>query len=146
MNSPQFPSEAMNIPQSVLDHYHSHYSNDAYRAFSDALADHLPGGTAHPDHVAVMNMLTDAAFERAGAEVYRGAAVQLGMALVQLNALELCVLAEQHLRRFNPDHMMNLSSPRGCCTAWIRCVNQQKLQSVRPAIIMAGGDESLSGG
>ncbi len=104
MNSPQFPSDAMNIPQSILDHYHAHYSNDTYHAFSNALADHLPGGTAHPDHVAVMNMLTDAAFERAGTEVYRGAAVQLGAALVQLNSLELCVLAEQHLRRFNPDH------------------------------------------
>ncbi len=47
MNSPQFPTDSLNIPQDILDHYHAHYNNTTYRAFSDALAASLPGGEAH---------------------------------------------------------------------------------------------------
>ncbi|MEP7288615.1 MAG: hypothetical protein ABI947_22915 [Chloroflexota bacterium] len=101
MNSPQFPTNYLNIPQAILDHYHAHYNNTTYRAFSDALAASLPRGTSHPDHVAVMNLLIDAAFERSGAEVYSGASVQLGTALMTYANPELFTLAEQHLRQFN---------------------------------------------
>jgi hypothetical protein len=101
MNTPRFPTESLNIPQFVLDHYNAHYTNTSYRAFSEALAACLPGGTAHPDHVAIMNMLIDAAFERSGAELYSGAAMQLGAALMIYANPELFALAEQHLRQFN---------------------------------------------
>jgi hypothetical protein len=101
MNSPQFPTDLLNIPQAILDHYHAHYNNTTYRAFSEALAISLPGGAAHPDHVAVMNLLIDAAFERSHAEVYRGASVRLGAALMAYANPELFALAEQHLRQFN---------------------------------------------
>ena len=102
MTSPQLPTETLNIPQPILDHYNAHYSNTTYRAFSDALAAHLPGGQSHLDHVAVMNMLINAAFERSGAVFYDGAALQLGAALVPYANAELFALAEQHLRQFNP--------------------------------------------
>lgn len=101
MSSSQFPTDSLNIPQAVLDHYNAHYSNTTYRTFSEALATSLPGGTAHPDHVAVMNLLIDTAFERSGAERYRGAAMQLGAALIPYTNPELFALAEQHLRLFN---------------------------------------------
>src|SRR5258708_1828875 len=100
MNSPQFPTDSLNIPQAILDHYHAHYNNTTYRTFSDALAANLPGSEAHPDHVAVMNLLIDAAFERGHAEVYRGASVRLGAALMTYANPELFALAEQHLRQF----------------------------------------------
>ncbi|SRR5581483_8406490 len=101
MSSPQFPLQALNVPQNVLDHYNGHYNNDSYRAFREALAAGLPGGEAHPDHTALMNMLIDSAFERSGAELYRGASVRLGAALVKYQNLELFALAEQHLRHFD---------------------------------------------
>ncbi len=101
MNTPRFPTDSLNIPQTVLDHYHAHYNNMTYRAFSDALVASLPGGAAHPDHVAIMNLLIDAAFERSGAEIYCGAAVQLGAALMTYANPELFALAEQHLRQFH---------------------------------------------
>src|SRR5205085_5476554 len=62
----------------------------------------LPGGVAHPDHITIMNLLIDAAFERSHAEVYRGAAMQLGAALMTYANPELFALAEQHLRQFDP--------------------------------------------
>src|SRR5579859_2654491 len=98
MNSPQFPTDSLNIPQAILDHYHAHYNNTTYRTFSEALAASLPGGAEHPDHVAVMNLLIDSAFERSNAEVYRGASVRLGAALMTCANPELFALAEQHLR------------------------------------------------
>lgn len=101
MNSPQFPTDSLNIPQAILDHYHAHYNNTTYRTFSEALAASLPGGAAHPDHIAIMNLLIDAAFERSHAEVYRGASVRLGTALMPYANPELFALAEQHLRQFN---------------------------------------------
>ncbi len=101
MNPPRVSTESLNIPQAVLEHYHSHYNNVTYRAFADALAASLPGGTAHPDHVAVMNLLIDTAFERSGAALYEGAAMQLGAALMPYANPELFALAEQHLHQFN---------------------------------------------
>jgi hypothetical protein len=102
MTSPQLPTETLNIPQSILNHYNAHYNNTTYRAFGEALAASLPGGQSHPDHVAIMNMLIDAAFERSGAVFYDGAALQLGAALVRYANAELFALAERHLRQFNP--------------------------------------------
>jgi hypothetical protein len=101
MTIPHFPAESLTIPQPVLDHYNTHYNNTTYRAFSDALAANLPGGAAHPDHIAVMNLLIDAAFERSGAALYQSAAMQLGAALMTYDNPELFALAEQHLRQFN---------------------------------------------
>jgi hypothetical protein len=101
MTMPHFPTESLNIPQPILDHYNTHYNNTTYRAFADALAASLPGGAAHPDHVAVMNLLIDAAFERSGAALYQGAAMQLGAALIPYANPELFTLAEQHLHPFN---------------------------------------------
>ncbi len=89
------------IPQAILDHYTAHYRNATYRAFGDALADGLPHGQADPAYGDVMNLLIDAAFERSGAELYRGSCEQLGMALVSFQRPELFALAEQHLRKFN---------------------------------------------
>jgi len=101
MNSPQFPADTLNVPQAILDHYHAHYNNTTYRAFSEALAASLPGGTSHPDHVAIMNRLIDTAFERSNAEVYRGSSMRLGAVLMTYANPELFALAEQHLRPFN---------------------------------------------
>ena len=101
MTSTDF-SATPRITQTVLEHYNKHYDNDLYRAFRDALAANLPGGTAHPDHVVLMNWLTDAAFDRSGAEGYQAAFAQLGAALMRFGDSELFILAEQHLAQFSP--------------------------------------------
>jgi hypothetical protein len=97
----QFSTDSLNVPQPILDHYNAHHDNMTYRAFTDALAACLNKGTADPIYSQIANLLIDAAFERSGAEIYRGAAVQLGALLMDYQNPELFALAEQHLRRFN---------------------------------------------
>ncbi len=101
-SSSESPFNFQSVPQSVLDHYHARFDNTTYRAFSQALADVLPGGEADHRHVALMNGLIDASLERAGATIYNGACLQLGAALAPYRKPTLFLLAEQHLRRFNP--------------------------------------------
>lgn len=93
--------ESLNIPQIILDGYNKRYNNITYRAFSVALEQALLDGLSDERHNALMNLLIDASFERLGASLYDGACRKLGAALAQLNASDLHVLAEQHLRNFN---------------------------------------------
>lgn len=95
--------ESLNIPKTILDGYNKRYNNATYRAFSVALEQALPDSMSDERHNALMNLLIDASFERLGASLYDGACLKLGAALAQLNAPDLYVLAEQHLRNFNPE-------------------------------------------
>lgn len=95
--------ESLSMPQSILNTYNERYNNATYRPFSVALEQALPDGLSDERHNALMNLLIDASFERLGASLYDGACLKLGAALAQLNAPDLYVLAEQHLRNFNPE-------------------------------------------
>jgi hypothetical protein len=90
------------ISQTVLTYYNAHYNNELYRAFRETLANHLPGGLNHPDHVHIMNLLTDVAFDRSGANGYQDSFAELGAALITFKDSSLFALAEQHLDRFEP--------------------------------------------
>lgn len=103
MNRQQTSPESLNIPQAILDSYNKRYNNATYRTFSVALEQALPDGLSDERHNALMNLLIDASFERLGASLYDGACRKLGAALAQLNAPDLYIFAEQHLRNFNPE-------------------------------------------
>jgi hypothetical protein len=102
-------SHTTTIPQAVSAHYHACYNNQTYSAFSRALAsalgldEQVAQAEAHDQrHTRIMNLLTDAALELAGAEVYAGAGTRLGSALGALDdhAPTLVRLAIDHLNHF----------------------------------------------
>jgi hypothetical protein len=95
-------SNIRHLPQSILDHYNAAFNNTTYCAFSQALAMCLEQGADDPKHIEIMNLLIDTAFERTGAEMYRGSGIKLGTALVMYHDPDLLTLAERHLRNFNP--------------------------------------------
>lgn len=105
-------SQTTNISQAAFARYHACYNNDTYRAFGIGLATALDLDEGivrlefHDDrHNEIMNQLTDAALELAGAEVYTGAGQRLGNALGTLDAHTPAVvtLAINHLNNFIPD-------------------------------------------
>jgi hypothetical protein len=105
-------SQTMIIPQPVLDVYNTHYNNQTYRAFSEALAaalgldERVTQLEAYDErHNRIMNLLIDASLELVGSEYHAGAGQRLGEALGALDAHtpRLVRLAVEHLNHFVTD-------------------------------------------
>ncbi len=102
-------SQTTTIPQAVYARYHACYNNDTYRAFGLGLAtalgldERVVRAELHDErHNQIMNQLTDAAMELAGAEFYTGAGKRLGNALGEFDehTPKLVKLACGHLNNF----------------------------------------------
>lgn len=105
-------TQTTTISQAAFARYHACYNNDTYRAFGIGLATALGLDEGivrlefHDErHNQIMNQLTDAALELAGAEIYAGAGQRLGNALGTLDAHTpaIVTLAINHLNNFVPD-------------------------------------------
>lgn len=87
------------VPPEASAWYYSHWNGETYRAFRRLLED----CTAEAAIPLLMNMLTDAALERSGAQFYAGMTVYLYDQLARYTGgdVRLFVAAEEFLRRFD---------------------------------------------
>ncbi len=110
------------IPQHVLNHYHAHYHNQTFRAFSAALAQALGLDERvarleqyDENHHRITSLLIDASLEVSGAAFYDGASRRLGQALGAL---------DEHtpaLVKLATDHLQPFANGERCC-AGLECI------------------------
>jgi hypothetical protein len=135
------------IPQHALDHYHAHYHNPTFKAFSTVLAQAMGLDERvarlelyNENHHRITSLLIDASLEVSGAAFYDGASRRLGQALGGLDehTPALVKLATDHLQPF-------ADGERRCagleCIAWL--VTLAMAEYSRRVLVQTLGEAAL---